>query len=92
MRKTATAMILAALTAVGALTGATAAEGAGRIVIYKVYYDSPGSDSGSNSSLNAEYVLLKNVSSSTRELTGWRLKDKAGHTFTFPKTWIGAGK
>lgn len=92
MRKTATAMVLAALTAATALTGATAAEGAGRIVIYKVYYDSPGSDSGSNSSLNAEYVLLKNVSTSTRELTGWRLKDKAGHTFTFPKTWIGAGK
>jgi hypothetical protein len=53
------------------------------VVIYRVYFDSPGSDTGSNSSLNAEWIKLKNRCSTNKSLTGWTIKDKAGHTYRF---------
>jgi hypothetical protein len=46
----------------------------------KIYYDSPGSHDRSNASLNAEYVTIKNSSSSTLSLTGYTVRDLAGHT------------
>jgi hypothetical protein len=49
----------------------------------KIYYDSPGSDTGSNASLNAEYVTVKNTSSTTRSLTGYTVRDKANHVYKF---------
>lgn len=58
----------------------------------KIYYDSPGSDGGSNSSLNAEYVTIKNSSSTTRSLTGYTIRDKANHVYTFGTFSLGAGK
>jgi hypothetical protein len=51
--------------------------------IVKVQYDSPGSDSGSNSSLNAEWVKIKNNGSKGKTLDGWSLRDKAGHVYHF---------
>jgi hypothetical protein len=56
-----------------------------------IYYNSPGSDTGSNSSLNAEYVTLKNVGTTSRNLTGWTIEDLAGHVYTFGSFQLGAG-
>src|SRR3954447_21290536 len=53
------------------------------VYIYRVYFDSPGSDSGSTTSLNAEWIRLKNHCATSKSLSGWRIKDKAGHTYTF---------
>lgn len=53
------------------------------IQITKVYYNSPGSDTGSNTSLNAEWVRLTNQRSYTINLKGWTLRDKTGYTYTF---------
>ncbi|SCG58976.1 Lamin Tail Domain [Micromonospora coxensis] len=53
------------------------------VQIAKVYYNSPGSDTGSNSSLNAEYVRLTNRRSTTINLKYWTLRDKANHVYTF---------
>jgi Lamin Tail Domain len=50
-----------------------------------VQYDSPGSDDGSNASLNAEWIRVKNFGSRTRTLTGWRIRDAAGHVYVFPE-------
>jgi hypothetical protein len=88
--------IIAALAAAGA-AGAlvlvpTAAEAASAVQIYRVYYDSPGSDTGSNSSLNAEWVQLKNRGSKARQLKGWKIKDKTGYTYTFGSFTLKAGK
>ncbi len=58
------------------------------VVIAKIYYNSPGNDTGSNTSLNAEYVTLKNTTSSPRTVTGWTIRDKAGVVYTFPATTI----
>jgi hypothetical protein len=34
-----------------------------------IIFDSPGNDTGSNSSLNAEWIRLKNAGNSSRSLT-----------------------
>lgn len=87
---------IAAATAVAALTAsvfaAAPAEAAGGVVLYRVVYNSPGADTGSNRSLNGEYVVLKNTSRSTRTVTGWTLRDRTGHRYTLPTTRIAPGK
>lgn len=70
----------------------SSADGAGVIQITKVYVNSPGSDTGSNSSLNAEYVKIKNTGTSERSLTGWTLRDESNHIYTFGSYKLGAGK
>jgi hypothetical protein len=59
----------------------------GRVFIYEIFYNSPGSDHGSNSSLNAEWVQLRNSSGHPITLTHWTLRDKAGHVFKFTSTF-----
>ncbi|MEH0938242.1 lamin tail domain-containing protein [Micromonospora psammae] len=53
------------------------------IQITKVYYNSPGTDNRSNSSLNAEYVKLTNRRSTTINLKSWTLRDKSSHVYKF---------
>lgn len=91
MRALSTAIILAISALVLSLFGTVPAQAAGGIIIYRAYYDSPGSDSGSNSSLNAEYIQLRNTSGSAKYITGWTLRDAANHVYKFPSTKINAG-
>jgi Lamin Tail Domain len=71
------------------ILSATASAG---IRITKIYFDSPGSDTGSNSSLNAEWIRLKNTGSTKKALTGWTVRDTSGHVYTFGTFKLGAGK
>ena len=57
-----------------------------------VQYDSPGSDGGSNKSLNAEWIRIKNHGTKTRTLTGWTVRDPEGHVFQFPTFKLKPGK
>ncbi|WSJ91120.1 lamin tail domain-containing protein [Streptomyces sp. NBC_01304] len=57
-----------------------------------IHYDSRGSDTGSNSSLNDEWVNIHNSGSSAVQLKGYKLKDNTGYTYTFGSYRIGAGK
>jgi Lamin Tail Domain len=59
----------------------------GRVFIHEIFYNSPGSDNGSNSSLNAEWVDLRNSSGHPITLTHWTLRDKAGHVYKFMGTF-----
>lgn len=46
--------------------------------------NSPGSDRGANSSLNAEWVRLTDSSRTVAyTLTGWTVRDRANHVYTF---------
>ena len=36
--------------------------------------------------------MLKNYGSTTVNLQGWKLKDKAGHTYIFPSYELGPGE
>ncbi|MET7614186.1 lamin tail domain-containing protein [Streptomyces seoulensis] len=86
---------LPALAGAALLTGtvmSTPAQAAGTVQIHRVYFDSPGKDTRSNSSLNGEWVQLKNTSRSAVSLKGWVLKDASNHRYSFPNVKIGAGK
>jgi hypothetical protein len=52
------ALLVACLVAAFSLIAVPAQAAPATVYIYKVYFDSPGSDTGSNSSLNAEYVAI----------------------------------
>lgn len=61
------------------------------VKISYIRYDSPGTDTGTNLSLNAEYVVIKNTTTTARVITGWTLRDKSGYTFKFPTFTLKAG-
>jgi hypothetical protein len=60
--------------------------------ISSVQYDSPGSDTGSNYSLNGEWVRITNYSSTRKTLSGWTLRDTSSHVYRFGTFTLGAGK
>ncbi|MFF9847705.1 lamin tail domain-containing protein [Streptomyces litmocidini] len=86
---------LAAVTAAaasGILLLPSQAQAAGSVHLYKIYYDSPGTDNRSNSSLNAEYVQIRNTTGAAVNLRGWTLTDAANHKYTFGNYTLGKGK
>jgi len=60
-----------------------------RVKIVYIHYDAPGNDW---TNPNGEYVVIKNYGSDPVNLKGWKLKDKAGHTFTFPDITLKPGE
>ncbi|MBO2456025.1 lamin tail domain-containing protein [Actinomadura sp. LCR2-06] len=76
------AVAIAGAVAAGLLAAAPA-EAASPVQIYRVYFDSPGKDTRSNASLNAEWVQLYNTSKTSKQLKGVTLRDKSGHTYKF---------
>ena len=84
--------VLASTAAAGmlALTGPAAAAAAASahrapspVVISEIFYNSPGPDHGSNQSLNAEWVKLRNRTGHRVSLDGWTLRDTAHHVYHF---------
>lgn len=71
---------------------ASAATHQGGLHLGKIQYDSPGKDTRSNASLNAEWVDIHNNGKSKLQLKGYKLKDNTGYTYTFGSYTIGAGK
>jgi hypothetical protein len=87
------ALLVACLIAAASILTATPAEAVpATVYIHKVNYNSPGSDTGSNTSLNAEYVVIRNGDDSPHTITGWTVRDAAGHIYTFDTLRLGAGK
>ncbi|MEV1202619.1 lamin tail domain-containing protein [Microbispora rosea] len=91
------ALLAAAAVAAGVVAVSQPAYAAGPAVrITKIYYDSPGSpDSGANSSLNGEYVQIKNTTKKAVSLKGWTVRDdtkRSDHIYTFGSFTLGAGK
>lgn len=81
-----------AAAASGILLLPTQAQAAGSVHLYKIYYDSPGSDRGGNTSLNGEYVQIRNTTGAAVNLRGWTLTDAANHKYTFGNLVLGKGK
>ncbi|MET7757827.1 lamin tail domain-containing protein [Streptomyces sp. NPDC005389] len=81
-----------AAAASGILLLPTQAQAAGSVHLYKIYYDSPGTDRRSNTSLNAEYVQIRNTTGAAVNLRGWTLTDAANHKYTFGNFVLGKGK
>lgn len=80
-------------TLAGLAVAAAPAEAATPSVTFnRIYVNSPGSDNRSNSSLNAEWVRLKNNTSKSIQLKGWTVRDKSGHVYTFGSFSLGSKK
>jgi hypothetical protein len=85
--------VAAVLAAVGLVIAVPSpAQAATTVKISQIYYNSPGADTRSNASLNAEYVRVLNPTTRTQVITGWTVRDAAGHTYRFGTTSIPAGK
>jgi hypothetical protein len=85
----ATAVLLAATVVFAAPAGAASSTSGAKIVA--IYFDSPGSDTGSNASLTAEWVQIRNSTSTTKTLTNWTLRDKSNHVYVLPSFTLRAG-
>jgi hypothetical protein len=71
----------------------TSADAGGGVRFTKIQYDSPGADSGSNLSLDAEWFKLTNHGSQSKSLSGWTVRDPQSHVYKFPQGYkLGAGK
>ncbi|WP_405797204.1 lamin tail domain-containing protein [Streptomyces sp. NBC_01506] len=94
MRYSRTLSTVAATAAVvaGTVLLPSQAQAVGSVHLYKIYYDSPGTDSRSNASLNGEYVQIRNTTTSAVSLTGWTVVDGSSHTYTFGSYSLGRGK
>jgi hypothetical protein len=55
----------------------------GAVQLTKIQYDSPGTDTGSNTSINGEWVRLTNKTKKTINLRNWTVRDVAGHVYKF---------
>jgi hypothetical protein len=91
-RITAAVAAAAGVCAMGAVLPVQAQAAAGSVHLYKIYYDSPGTDRGSNASLNAEYVQIRNTTSKAVSLKNWTLTDASSHRYVFGTYSLGAGK
>jgi len=92
LRRTASAAAAVALAATVLTLPATSAEAATSVLRFsKVYYNSPGSDTGSNSSLNGEWIRITNYGSGKHSLTGWTVRDKQNHVYKFGTFTLSAG-
>jgi hypothetical protein len=59
----------------------------------EIQYNSPGADSGSNKSLNQEWVVIENTSDHLIKLTGWEVREvRDANVFEFPTFRLRAGE
>src|SRR5438067_3992051 len=63
----------------------------GHVRISSIYFNSPGTDDGSNASLDAEWVAITNGTSAAAGMTSWTLTDSSSHTYVFPTFSLPAG-
>ncbi|WP_307827798.1 lamin tail domain-containing protein [Planomonospora sp. ID82291] len=92
LRRHAVSAVLAGSLLAVPVAALPASAAAPAVEIVKVYYDSPGADRRSNSSLNAEYVTIKNITRRTIDLEGWTIRDKAAYRYTFGPIVLKPGK
>ncbi|BCJ39544.1 hypothetical protein GCM10010168_62080 [Actinoplanes ianthinogenes] len=90
MRRTLGTISAFAIALGGSLVAAAPAQAAPSLRFSYAQYDSPGSDTRSNKSLNAEWISLVNTGTTAVSLKGWQIVDKS-RTYTFGNVTI-AGK
>ena len=71
---------------------ASPAQAVSPIQFGKIQYDSPGTDSQTNASINAEYVIIKNTGTRAVSLSGWTVRDALPTVYRFGTFTLGAGK
>jgi hypothetical protein len=89
---TRTAGAAIALTAAASMLTIGPAQAAGSVHLTEIYYNSPGTDTRSNTSLNGEWVHITNTTPAAVNLKGWVLVDASNHKYTFASYSLGKGK
>jgi predicted extracellular nuclease len=82
----------AVVTAVAGFAVPLPAMAASSVVLTGIQYDPPGTDYRTNAQLNQEYFTIRNISTKAINLTGYRVKDAANHTFVFPRGYVLKGR
>lgn len=83
-------VVVMAVAMAGMQEAANAATGPA-VRIVKIQYDSPGPDTRSAASLNAEWVALRNTTARKVSLSGWTLRDAQNHVYAFGPLTVAAG-
>ncbi|AGL20923.1 lamin tail domain-containing protein [Actinoplanes sp. N902-109] len=92
MRRTVSILAAAATALAGSLLiGGPAQAATPALRFHGAQYDSPGSDTRSNTSLNNEWISLVNSGSKAVNLKGYTIRDASNHVYTFGSVSI-AGK
>jgi hypothetical protein len=55
-----------------------------RIKIHRIVYDPPGKDTRENDQLNKEMIVLHNTGAKDRNISSWRVRDRAGYRYVIP--------
>lgn len=84
--------VIAAVLATALGLGVPDASATSTIQFGRIQYDSPGTDVHTNTSVNGEYVVIKNLGTRGVSLTGWTLRDAQSHVYKFGTFTLGAGK
>jgi hypothetical protein len=87
IKKCAATLIAVVSTMVFVGMSSSPADAAGAIQFRKFYYDTPGSDARTNTALNGEWFDLKNVSTTSRNLYGFTVRDNSSHVYRFGSTF-----
>ncbi len=78
--------------AAGLVTALPAEAASSKVQITRVYVNAPGSDRHTNKSVNGEYVRIKNKGKKSVSLSGYTLRDRQHHVYTFGSYSLKPGK
>ncbi len=94
MRNSKVALLGAVALFVSVVPAASTVGAAPSVKIVRVFFDSPGSPDTktNNTSLNGEYVAVKNMTTKAINLKGWKLADAQAHVYVFPSLSLLPGK
>ena len=90
MRRILAAIAACAITLTTVLSVSAPASAAPSLRFHGAQYDSPGKDTRSNTSLNKEWISLINTGANAVNLSGYTIRDKANHVYTFGDITIAA--
>lgn len=98
LRRTLVSLTAASVAVLGIAAPAAAATPA--VSFTKIQFNSPGTDTRTNTSLNAEWVRITNNTTKPIALKNWTLRDKQNHVLKLPTytikakavAWIHTGK
>lgn len=92
MRRTLPGIVIALATTIGVTlpAGGPARAAEPALRFYDTQYDSPGSDTRTNASLNAEWISLVNDGAAAVNLSGWKIVDQS-RAYTFGDVTIAGG-
>jgi hypothetical protein len=71
---------------------AVSVDASAAVKIVKIYFDSPGADTGTNYSLNREWIQIHNGGLRAVAIGDWRIRDRSGHVFKLPHIKLKPGQ